>query len=196
MHRTTPSHLRAQGSRAAAVERPESPDDYRLRALMPLALQQASEALDRGELPIGCVLATVDGAVLGSGRNRMRETRALTSHAELEAFADAAGKLGANASGVIMLSTLEPCVMCTGAALEAGVETIAFSVAAPADSGTTRVRPPERHGAAAPAVLSGVAVADSLALFRAWQERHAGDTSRADEHRFIAQVLAIADGSC
>lgn len=191
MPRTTPVSLRAQASSASVIEPPENADDYRLVALMALALQQARAALEAGEAPIGCVIAVADGSVVGSGHNRMRQSRNLTSHAEIEAFADAAGRLEPGAAGVIMVSTLEPCVMCTGAAMESGVGVIAYGLQAPADSGTGRVRPPESPGASLPRVIGGIAAGESRALFEEWLARHAGDESRDEQRAFIQQLLAL-----
>lgn len=192
MPRTTPvSTPRTPSPAAPVIELPERADDYRLVELMRLALDEARAALEAGEAPIGCVIATADGSVVGSGHNRMRQSRNLTSHAEIEAFADAAGRLEPGASGVIMVSTLEPCVMCTGAAMESGVEVIAYGLQAPADSGTGRVRPPESPGASLPRVIGAIAAAESRALFEAWMARHDGDASRDDQRAFIQQLLAL-----
>ena len=45
--------------------------------------------------------------------------------------------------GIALVSTLEPCVMCLGAAMEVGVTRVLFGLNAPADNGTQQVKPPE-----------------------------------------------------
>ena len=55
---------------------------------MSQALELAREAADAGEVPVGCVIVR-DGAVIGRGRNRREEKQAVSSHAEMEAMAQA-----------------------------------------------------------------------------------------------------------
>ena len=63
-------------------------------AYMSLALELAREAAAEGEVPVGCVIAGPDGAVIGRGRNRREETGDATAHAELEAIRQACAALG------------------------------------------------------------------------------------------------------
>lgn len=100
------------------------------------ALTVAEAGMDAGEAPIGAVIARGDGSVVAAGYNRLNKTRNKTAHAEMVAFADAAGKVPLDARDLLLVSTLEPCVMCTGAAMEAAVDTIVYALKAPADSGT------------------------------------------------------------
>ncbi|MES3033525.1 MAG: nucleoside deaminase [Gemmatimonadota bacterium] len=154
------------------------------------ALSEATQALDDGEAPIGCVLIDGDGVVIGRGHNTMRDSGIVTAHAEMNAFA-AAGDRIAPGTTVTMLSTLEPCVMCTGAAMQAGVNTIIFGLRAPADSGTGRVHPPQSPNTTAPEIIGDVGADESRALFYRWLEKHAGDGSRDEQRQFIEQLLAL-----
>ncbi|CAN0913670.1 tRNA-specific adenosine deaminase TAD2, partial [Linum grandiflorum] len=93
-------------------------------AWMELALNQAKEALNALEVPIGCVIVA-DGRVIASGRNRTTETRNATRHAEMEAIdplLEEWKKAGLSASQVaeefskcILYVTCEPCIMCAAA---------------------------------------------------------------------------------
>lgn len=157
---------------------------------MLLALEQAERALSAGEAPIGCVLLRADGSLLSAGFNTMVATGNLVAHAEINAFASAAGRT-AEGEALIMVSSLEPCVMCTGAAMQAGVVTIVYALKAPADSGTSRVKPPESPDSTLPEVIGNVKADDSRKLFTDWIERHAGDDSRKAQRRFIDQLLAL-----
>ncbi len=154
------------------------------------ALAEAGSALENGEAPIGCVLVDAGGAILGRGHNTMRDTGIVTAHAEMNAFA-AAGERIVPDAGIVMVSTLEPCVMCTGAAMQAGVTTIVFGLRAPADSGTARVHPPDSPNTTAPAIHGEVGADASRALFERWLEMHAGDASRDEQRQFIEQLLAL-----
>jgi tRNA(adenine34) deaminase len=157
---------------------------------MRLALAEARRALDDGEAPIGCVLVDGTGAVIGQGHNTMRDTGIVTAHAEMNAFA-AAGDKVVPGEPIVMVSTLEPCVMCTGAAMQAGVTTIVFGLRAPADSGTGRVHPPDSPNTSAPTIVGEVGADESRALFYSWLEKHAGDASREEQRQFIEQLLAL-----
>ena len=157
---------------------------------MLLALGEARRALEAGEAPIGSVLIDVRGAVIGRGHNTMRASGVVTAHAEMNAFAAAARRIVAG-EPIILVSTLEPCVMCTGAAMESGVTTIVFGMRAPADSGIDRVRPPVSRGSSAPRVLGDIAADGSRALFEQWLAMHRDDPSRDEQRTFIEQLLSL-----
>ncbi|MBA3521096.1 MAG: HAD-IA family hydrolase, partial [Gemmatimonadales bacterium] len=117
-------------------------DRPRLEQLMREALAVAREGLEHGEVPIGAVLARSDGTILARGYNELQHTGDRTAHAEMSAFRRVAGRIEPGSRDLVLVSTLEPCVMCTGAAMEAAVDTVVFGLEAPADSGTHRVSPP------------------------------------------------------
>lgn len=91
------------------------------------ALSLAREAADKGEVPVGCVVFTASGEIIGRGRNRREELPDATAHAEVEAIRQACAALGTwNLSGCGIAVTLEPCPMCAGAAVNAHVERIVY----------------------------------------------------------------------
>ncbi len=94
---------------------PEPPEDRFMRR----ALALAGEAAKRGEVPIGAVLAK-DGAVLAEAHNRVEELGDPTAHAELLALRNALER-GLEPRGATLFVSLEPCPMCFGALLEAGI---------------------------------------------------------------------------
>ncbi len=80
------------------------------------ALALAKECLMNGDVPVGCVVASQAGEIVGRGRNRREERHDATAHAELEAIADACRTLGSwRLTGCVLYVTLEPCPMCAGA---------------------------------------------------------------------------------
>ena len=94
---------------------------------MALALELAREAAAEGEVPVGCVVAGPDGAVIGTGRNRRENGADATAHAEMEAIRDACGALGSwRLTGCSLYVTLEPCPMCAGAILNARVSRLYY----------------------------------------------------------------------
>jgi tRNA(Arg) A34 adenosine deaminase TadA len=155
------------------------------------ALMLAATALEEGEAPIGSLVMLRDGRVAGSGYNQMHRTGDVTRHAEIVALAASAGQFAPGTRGLTLVSTLEPCVMCTGAAMEAGIEHIVYGLAAPADSGSGRVRPPESPDAAMPTLQGGIMARHCRELFLAWMDQHCADPSRSAQRAFIQQLLSL-----
>jgi tRNA(Arg) A34 adenosine deaminase TadA len=155
--------------------------------LMCEALRVAEEGLLAGEAPIGCVIARGDGTIIARAHNEMNRTQNKTAHAEIVAFARAAGQAPLEARDLVMASTLEPCVMCTGAAMEAAVDVIYYGMRAPADSGTGRVRPPESPESSMPRIVGGLRADESQRLFERWLQQHRGTPQAA----YVEQLLAL-----
>ncbi len=91
------------------------------------ALVEADRAASRGEVPVGCVLVDASGARVASGHN-LRETDAdPTAHAEIVAVRAAARALGSwRLEGHTLYVTLEPCVMCAGALVNARIARVVW----------------------------------------------------------------------
>ncbi len=98
---------------------------------MELALAEARRAVDRGEVPIGAVVA-IDGEVVAARHNEREGTNDPTAHAEILALRDAAAALGTSRlDGAVLVTTLEPCPMCAGAAVMARVGRVVFAAEDP-----------------------------------------------------------------
>lgn len=96
------------------------------------ALALAREAADNGEVPVGCVVFTASGEIIGRGRNRREELPDATAHAEVEAIRQACAALGTwNLSGCGIAVTLEPCPMCAGAILNARLQKVTYGARDP-----------------------------------------------------------------
>ena len=90
------------------------------------ALALAREAAAAGEVPVGCVIVH-DGEVVGRGRNRREEKQAVSSHAEMEAMAQANAALGSwRLEDCALYVTLEPCPMCAGAIINARIPRVYY----------------------------------------------------------------------
>src|SRR5277367_567700 len=95
-------------------------------AFMRAALAEASQGGFQGEVPVGAIVA-VDGKIVGRGHNQPIATTDPTAHAELLAIREAARAVGAyRLPGAILYVTLEPCVMCVGAAVHARLAAIKY----------------------------------------------------------------------
>jgi cytosine/creatinine deaminase len=79
------------------------------------ALKEARTGLDQGGLPIGSVLADLEGRIVARGHNLRVQTGDPTAHAEVICIRNAGRRR--DWSQLVLVSTLSPCVMCTGTAL-------------------------------------------------------------------------------
>lgn len=96
-------------------------------AAMDRALGLAREAQADGDVPVGAVVMDASGTVIGEGRNRREVDADPTGHAEIVAMRAAARALGSwNLDGCTLVVTLEPCLMCAGALLQAHVSRLVF----------------------------------------------------------------------
>jgi tRNA(adenine34) deaminase len=110
------------------MTKPTAPDGY--DEPMRLALDAAKEALATGDVPVGAVLLDADGAVVGTDHNRREGLADPTAHAELLILSARARKLGDwRLDGHTLVVTLEPCVMCAGAAVLARLDRIVYGAA-------------------------------------------------------------------
>ena len=93
---------------------------------MRAALAEAGEAAGEGEIPVGAVVV-VNGQIIASGRNCSIGENDPSGHAETMALR-AAGKAQGNyrLPGATLYVTLEPCVMCTGAIVQARIKRVVF----------------------------------------------------------------------
>jgi tRNA(adenine34) deaminase len=100
-------------------------------ALMEVALAEASEGAEAGEVPVGAVVAVGDRIV--ARRHNERESLIdPTAHAELLALRDAAAEVGSwRLAGATLVVTLEPCPMCAGAAWAARLDRVVWGAPNP-----------------------------------------------------------------
>ncbi|SBW12585.1 tRNA-specific adenosine deaminase [uncultured Eubacteriales bacterium] len=90
------------------------------------ALALAQEAMDAGEVPVGCVVVW-DGEIVGRGRNRREEDHDALAHAELAAIKMACETLGGwRLHKAKLYVTLEPCPMCAGGIINARVAEVYY----------------------------------------------------------------------
>tara|TARA_B100001123_G_scaffold74720_1_gene84365 strand:- start:1059 stop:1520 length:462 start_codon:yes stop_codon:yes gene_type:complete len=90
------------------------------------ALAQANRAAEHDEVPVGAVVILED-KIVGEGHNRPLGAHDPTAHAEIVALRDAASRLqNYRLGGTTLYVTLEPCLMCAGAIIQARVERVVF----------------------------------------------------------------------
>lgn len=101
-----------------------SEDNYKF---MFAALQEAEKALDSDEVPVGAVVV-FENKIIGKGYNQVERLKDPTAHAEMIAITAASNHVSNwRLNNCDIYVTLEPCVMCTGALLNARINSIYFS---------------------------------------------------------------------
>lgn len=101
--------------------------DPTLDAAMVRALALAAAAASDDDVPVGAVVVSAEGEVIGEGRNRREADGDPTAHAEVLALRAAAASRGTwRLDDVTLVVTLEPCTMCAGAIVLARVPRVVF----------------------------------------------------------------------
>jgi tRNA(adenine34) deaminase len=99
--------------------------------MMRLALEEARNALHLGEVPIGAVIAQ-EKDVISVGFNQPIRSVDPTAHAEVVAIRKAARELSNyRLSGLTLYVTVEPCMMCVGAIVQARIGTLVYGAPEP-----------------------------------------------------------------
>jgi len=134
---------------------------------MAQALDEARAAGARGEVPVGAVVVSARGVIVGRAGNRTRADHDPTAHAEVLAIRAACAHLGAERlGGCDLYVTLEPCAMCAGAIAAARIARLYYGASDPKSGGVAggaRVfAHPQCHHA--PQVFEGIAERDCAAL--------------------------------
>lgn len=98
-----------------------------LKQVFDVAFDEAAIAAREGEIPVGAVVFRGE-EIIAQAHNRREQDRRPTAHAELLAIEQAAGVLGDwRLSDCSLAVTLEPCLMCAGAIINARIKRIYFA---------------------------------------------------------------------
>ena len=133
------------------------------------ALVQAKKAQELGEIPIGAVLVK-DGKILCATHNLCEQLHDATAHAERLAISEA-GKLTGSwrLSDCTLYVTLEPCPMCTGAAINARIGRIVYAAKDPrAGACESLVKLPAYPLESNPVCEGGLLEEEALAMLRSF----------------------------
>lgn len=105
----------------------QQPDEYYMRE----ALKEAHKAFDRDEVPVGAIIVA-NGQIIARAHNLTETLTDVTAHAEMQAFTAAASYLGGKyLQNCTLYVTLEPCVMCGGAAYWTQISRIVYGATDP-----------------------------------------------------------------
>ncbi len=96
---------------------------------MRMALNEAAQALELKEVPIGAVVVAAD-RIIGRGHNLVERLGDATAHAEMQAITAAMASLGGKyLNDCTLYVTVEPCVMCAGALAWSQIGRIVYGAA-------------------------------------------------------------------
>lgn len=130
---------------------------------MKLALQEARQAADEGEIPVGALIVCKDH-ILARTHNLTETLHDVTAHAEMQAITAAAETLGGKyLTDCTLYVTLEPCVMCAGALGWSQISRIVYGAEDPR-RGFSRIAPEALHPKTQ--VVSGVMAEEALQLVK------------------------------
>lgn len=105
----------------------QQPDEYYMRE----ALKEAHKAFDRDEVPVGAIIVA-NGQIIARAHNLTETLTDATAHAEMQAFTAAASYLGGKyLQNCTLYVTLEPCVMCGGAAYWTQISRVVYGATDP-----------------------------------------------------------------
>jgi len=142
------------------------------------AVRLAMEALDTDDVPVGAVVLDPGGAEVGAGCNTREAAGDPTGHAEMMALRAAAAARGSwRLEGCTLVVTLEPCIMCAGAAGLARVARVVYGAADPkaGAAGSVWDLLRDRRLNHRPEVIGGVAADETGELLRAFFARRRVD---------------------
>ena len=139
----------------------------KFKSHMEAALSEARDAAARGEVPVGAVVVSPAGDVVGRAGNRTRADNDPTAHAEVLAIREACAHLESERLiGCALYVTLEPCPMCAGAIAAARIERLYYGASDPKSGGVAQgarvFAHPQCHHA--PEVFDGIAERECAAL--------------------------------
>ena len=132
---------------------------------MRMALAEARQAMDEDEIPIGAVIVSAKGSVIGRGHNLTETLTDVSAHAEMQAITAAASTRGGKyLQGCTLYVTVEPCIMCAGAIGWAQISRVVYGAADEKRGYSTYVNRSPFHPKAT--VTSGVLADECAELMR------------------------------
>ncbi|KAH9620634.1 hypothetical protein KSS87_011817 [Heliosperma pusillum] len=179
----------------------ESQDTPGSHTFMELAIQEAKHALQRLEVPVGCVIIK-EGEVIATGSNRTNETRNATRHAEMEAIDSllqqwqrdglSQSDVAKRFSDCVLYVTCEPCIMCAAALSYMGLKEVYYGCANDKFGGCgsvlslhTTTTELSIHNTTGFKCSGGIMASEAVSLFQIFYER--GNPNARKPHRTVVQ---------
>lgn len=133
---------------------------------MQVALEEARSAASAGDIPVGAIVATQNGRILARSGNKVERNTDPSAHAEVLVLREAAQAAGSpRLVNCVLVVTLEPCLMCLGAAAHARIDGIVYGAAdARAGAVISRTDPIELPLSASLWHMGGILASHSMQL--------------------------------
>lgn len=141
----------------------------KFRSHMDAAFEEARKAQARGEVPVGAVVVSSEGKIIGRGGNETRAGCDPTAHAEIVAIREACAALGVERLiGCDLYVTLEPCPMCAAAISNARIARLYYGASDPKSGGVAHGARVFAHSQChhAPEVYDGIGAVEAEELLR------------------------------
>ena len=166
---------------------------------MRLALDLARESGRAGEVPVGAVVVVGDKPI-GRGRNSPVTASDPTAHAEILALRDAARRVGNyRLAGATLYCTVEPCIMCLGAALHARIARLVYGASDPKVGAVGRLEALGRSGATFNhrfETLEGVLAEEASGLLvEFFEKRRERERYRSGHNGGASKALSLRKGA-
>lgn len=143
-------------------------DNYWMSEAIKLA-EQGMKAYD--ELPIATILVA-NGKEIGRGVTANVREQGVIAHGELNVLLQAKRKVFTCERPLVLYTTLEPCIMCLGAAIECGVDKIVYGMPATTDGGVCYADGMRGIKEKIPEIIGGVLEKEEYALMKKFIETH------------------------
>jgi tRNA(adenine34) deaminase len=160
--------------------------------LMKHALREAEKGMAKGEVPVGALLTDSDGRIIAKAHNLPISHHDPTAHAEILVLRNA-GEYNNNyrLTGSTLVVTLEPCIMCMGAAFHARISRLVFGASDPKSgaAGSLYDLPAERHFNHRIEVISGIMEKECSTLLQNFFRHRRGKNHISDRRRHQIQAV-------
>lgn len=135
------------------------------------ALGEGAEAVKNGELPIAAILVAGDSEI-GRAQTQTGRRKSMTGHAEMWALIEAQREVYSKSRPLTIFTTLEPCLMCLGAAMQCGVDEIVYAMPAAPDGGTRFASEIAKSDQHFPVIRRGVLEPDAVKMMQRFVAEH------------------------
>lgn len=134
---------------------------------MLMAIEEAKKARDADELPIGSALVA-NTELICLGQTSVVRQGTIVAHGEIDALHKAQYKIYTDNRPLILYTTLEPCLMCVGAAMQCNVDMIVYGMRCKPDGAASAVKGLAMQGQKNLKIVSKILETECLNVFRSW----------------------------
>ena len=152
---------------------------------MELALEEAKDAMSKGELPVAAILVSKDTEITRAQTQVIRK-KSIAAHGELFALLEAKDEIYTKERPLKLYTTLEPCLMCLGAAIQCGIDEIIYSMRVVPNGASEFIKQLEETGQKIPSIRGGVLSGKEIELMKEFYKSHPGSFGAPYAKSFLA----------